>query len=450
MKFTPWALADIARVVLVTSNEFRQDATRDDLLHLADDYVAQDDPELGTGDPDALATFLLRATAEQVVYNQSRRHDLGRCVAVFEQTDPTKALQVLSDPGWVEDLLGCSLSQYVGIGFIVHTSAIKNGGRFLEDWLDTPDMEPITSEIPTQLIRDVIQNHFTGDLAWYQRERESFRPSAYRRFTYNPLISRPVVSGLTDERLVPVPGLVDRKISPLGLWYTGFDRWGKPFADDVGELFEQYVGRQLDLIPDAQVHPEIIFNNKQDRSVDWIVVCNSAVLLVEVKSARPTEAIRLGAGNVWAELGAKLAKAFQQIDKTSELISERNPEFRSIPDHLPRIGLIVTMEDFPSANYPDVRNKLNVSPSLPVCVCSSEELEILVTITDEAVDAFLWNFLADRLKAGHALTNEIRDPKHQHSRNKILDDAWNSYTWATPPVREQEEEGDFPVCGAST
>ena len=45
--------------------------------------------------------------------------------------------------------------------------------------------------------------------------------------------------------MVPVPGLLDRKTSPLGLYYAGVEKWGNAFAEDCGALFEQYVGRQL-------------------------------------------------------------------------------------------------------------------------------------------------------------------------------------------------------------
>jgi hypothetical protein len=341
-------------------------------------------------------------------------------------------LQVLGEAGWVEGLLGCSIAQYVGIGFIAHTLAVRNGGRFLEDWLNDPALEKITSKVPVALIREVIEQHFTGDLEFFQRERPVFHPSRHRRFTYNPLLGKPIVSGVVDERLVPVPGLIDRKISPLGLWYTGFERWGKPFADDVGELFEQYVGRQLKLIPNAVVHSEVVYGKSEKRSVDWIVVCDNAVLLVEVKSVRPTEPIRLGAGTVWDDLGAKLAKAYRQIETTGQQIAEKNAAFNDIPSSLPRIGLIVTMEDFPIANSPDVRTKLGVSPTIPTCVCSSEELEFLVIITDEGVDTFLLNFLNDPNKQGWGLTNDVRDEKHAHTRNPVMDRAWRSYKWGLP------------------
>jgi hypothetical protein len=80
-----------------------------------------------------------------------------------------------------------------------------------------------------------------------------------------------------------------------------------------------------------------------------------------------------------------------QIETTNQLISERNTAFKHIPHDLPRIGLIVTMEDFPTADVGEIHAKLNVAPSIPTCVCSSEDLELLVTITDQGVDTFVVN-----------------------------------------------------------
>lgn len=436
IKLTPWALADIARVSLVSGNEYRGPATERDLLECSAAYSAAQDPELPKIGADALVGFLLRTSSEQFIYTQSRYGDLGRTGAIFAQTTASKPLQVLDQAGWAEDLLGCSISQYVGIGFMVHSLAVTHGGRFSEEWLDGPGLvEKITSKIPVALIREVIENHFVGDLKFYQQERSVFKPSPYRRFTYNPLVGKPIISGIGDGHLVPVPGLIDRKISPLGFWYTGFEKWGKPFADDVGELFEQYVGRQLKLIPNADVHREITYGKPEQHSVDWIVVCDKAVLLVEVKSVRPTEPIRLGSATVWDDLGGKLSKAYKQIEKSNQLIADNNPAFKDVPSSLPRIGVIVTMEDFPIANSLEIRAKLGVSPSIPTCVCSSEELELLVTITDEGVETFLLAFLNDPSKQGWSLTNDVRDEKHAHTDNQVMDQAWAGYDWGVTPEK---------------
>jgi hypothetical protein len=110
--------------------------------------------------------------------------------------------------------------------------------------------------------------------------------SQYRRFGFNPLSSRPAVADLADALLIPVPGYIVRKASPLGIYYTGLEKWGTPFTADLGELFEAYVGRQLRLLPDATVLPEIAYGRKKgERSVDWFAVFDDCVVLV--KSSQP-------------------------------------------------------------------------------------------------------------------------------------------------------------------
>jgi len=82
-----------------------------------------------------------------------------------------------------------------------------------------------------------------------EAERKAGAPAPrYRRYGFNPLSSRPAVAELASTLLIPVPAFVFRQASPLGLYYTGLARWGKAFADDLGELFEVYVGRQLGLL----------------------------------------------------------------------------------------------------------------------------------------------------------------------------------------------------------
>jgi len=210
---------------------------------------------------------------------------------------PLKVLQ----PGWDLELLGCALSQYVGIGFIVYAIAYQHQGRFSTRWFDQPGLEKITSEIPVDVMRRVLDEKFTGDRDFFRSYRSENNASSYRRFTYNPLLGKPVVSGIGTELLVPVPAQVIRKISPQGIWYADVYHWGQAFADDVGDLFQQYVGRLLSTIPDAQVYAEIVYAKGQNWSVDWIVVCDNVILLVEVKAARSTEDIRKGTPEAWGD-----------------------------------------------------------------------------------------------------------------------------------------------------
>ena len=45
----------------------------------------------------------------------------------------------------------------------------------------------------------------------------------------------------------------------LGIYYAGFAHWGKAFADDLGDIFESYVGRQLNLLEEATVQRAITY-----------------------------------------------------------------------------------------------------------------------------------------------------------------------------------------------
>lgn len=62
-----------------------------------------------------------------------------------------------------------------------------------------------------------------------------------------------------------------------------------------------------------------------------VVVFDDLVLLVEVKSVRPTMQLRLGPKGFASELTTKPNKAFGKIDKTAVLIAARKEEFAHIP-----------------------------------------------------------------------------------------------------------------------
>lgn len=428
--FAPWALADIARVSLVMGNEHRSDAIMQDVLECAAAYAAVKDPDLLGTLADGRDKFILRLGFEQSLWQQPTRHELGRMVAILEQTTTSETLKVIQ-PGWEQTLFGCTLSQFIGIGFIAHTLAVKYSGRFSTEWLDDPALADITSQIPLTLMDDILAYHFVGDIDHFQNKRDENESSALRRFSLNPLLSQPIVSGIGNELLVPVPAMALRKVSSSGIWHMGFDRWLNDFAEDVGELFQQYVGRQLGTITEGQVLPEIVYNGN-DRSVDWMVVGKQAVILIEVKSARSTEDIRLGSPTAWQGLADKLAYAFDQIANTDRLIAQGHPEFSHIPPQLPRLGLIVTMELFPFVNATPIRAQYGGgSVTIPTAVCSSNELEWLVSLQDRELDGYLLQFMNDPTKEGFGLTADLVGV--EFGRNAVLDEAWASFGWARPP-----------------
>lgn len=445
-KYTPWALADAARVSLACGNEHhRKDASETDLLKILDMYSQLEDPYLydHDNDQDALARFLLRAAGEQMIYQEPVFQELARAAAMLTQTTGTREARCLR-PGWEEKLLGTSLSHYVGIAQLLWAVAISCAGWFDPDSLQAPGAERICAEISATTILSVGETHFVTDTAAFRQANEQARMTTdplLRRYEYNPLRSTPLVKGYGPGLLAPVSQLIPAKASPLGIYYTGVARFGNAFAQDLGDLFEAYVGRQLGLLPDATVLPEIVYGQNQALSVDWIVVTEELVLLVEVKSVRPTAHLRLATERRVSELQRMLGRAYEQIDRTAALIASGHREFAKVPADRPVQGLIVTMEPFHIVNAP-LQRPLLPATTVPVTVCSISELEDMVTITDAPVDRLLLDRAADGQRSTYALREALSG--HTHARNAVLDAGWSSYPWS------RDTAGQVPSESAGT
>lgn len=431
--YAPWVLAEVARVSLVYGNEFRsKPATDNDLRACCAAYQALSDPELGQKTPEALGHFLLRMGGQQLTFQQSYSNDLSRTVALLEQTTPGRTPEIAT-PGWPQRLLGCSLREYVGTAILLYAGALKNQGRFDLRWLTEPQAEEVAREIPASTLRRVIEDNYTADTdqikAMQQAaEQKTGVPEAqYRRFGFNPLSGKPAVAGITDELLIPVPAYLLRKASPLGIYYAGIDCWGGKFATDLGYLFEAYVGRQLKLLPDAVVLPEIAYGpDKAKLSVDWFVIFDDCVLLVEVKSTRPTETVRLAGSGLEAALGKVLKNAVKQLNTSASMICNHMTGFEGIPDDRPLIGLVVTMEPFHTVDAPFTRSYLPQC-DIPFRVCSAYELEHLVTVSDTSVGRLLRDHFQDQSKEGWSVESALTG--HVGVPNSVLVKAWETYPW---------------------
>ncbi|MFM9458336.1 hypothetical protein, partial [Streptomyces europaeiscabiei] len=172
--------------------------------------------------------------------------------------------------------------------------------------------------------------------------------------------------------------------------------------------------------------PEIVYGRNRARSVDWIVVTDELVLLVEVKSVRPTRHLRLATDSRVKEVNRMLGRAYGQIDNTASLIAGGQKEFADVPTDRPVHGLIVTMEPFHIVNAPLQRPQLPAT-TVPVTVCSISELENMVTIDDAPVGRLLLERAADSERSTYALREALLG--HTHTRNTVLDAGWDSYPW---------------------
>lgn len=301
---------------------------------------------------------------------------------------------------------------------------------FSLDWLDQGNFAEVNKMIAADVTRDVATRHFIASPDEIRHLQPAPATSAHpdtRRFGFNPLLSRPVIKDLAGSLFVPVPGMLARKVSLLGLYYTGIARWGTRFAQDLGTLFESYVGRQLRLLPDADVYPAIIYGSDKRESVDWIVTVDGVTFLVEVKSTRPSEAVRTGDDDAATDLRKYLGRAVEQIATTAQLIREGNPAFRNIPQGNPIVGLVVTMEPFHVVNAPPYRELLPDCPE-PVVVCSASELEGLVALKDVSAGQVLLAHVQDPARQGWSVGSALAE--HGHPENAVFREAWEQLPWA--------------------
>jgi hypothetical protein len=415
---TPWGLAEVARVSLTLGSERnRLTPTAADLHACLLMYNRLGHPGLKEHQSGVAANTLLQLAFSQFPFQRPPGVAAGRSIALFKQTQPAdrSRIEVLRGD-WETELLGCSLEDYVGVSHLLMAAAKPNNGQFNPAWLEMSGREDITAIFNPTITRQVLRDHLVADAESFRR-RDTELPGIGRRFTFNPLVETPVVSGLAPDLLMPIPDYVLWKPTPSGLYFTGLRHWNEAFSRDLGELFQAYVGRHLNLISGVEVHPEIVYGKNRARSVDWIVIFPNLVLMVEAKSARPTQALRSGAQGAAAALQKAFNKANNQLETTFDLIVARVPEFAHIPVDRPIVGIIVTLEDFHLANSPLHVPMYSASNKLPTMAVSVDELEGIVCLGG-ATEAFLH----EHVRTAHRRQTNLREAlsRHKIPANPIL------------------------------
>jgi hypothetical protein len=438
---TPWSLAEITRVSFMSDEDDGMPATEQDVVDCCGAYLQILDPALddfGSDDQvDRFRRLMLRMSSEQLSYQSYPHNELARPIALLEQTQSDKPRKVIVD-GWDQELLGCSVNEYIAAAFLILSGAVNSGpvertGQFRFNWIDLRSFSAVVDYSGLKTMLSVANKHFVANVEELRAIQATVPVEPHpelRRFEFNPLAAKPIVKGVIRPLLLPVPGLLIRKVSLEGVYYTGWEKHGKAFADDLGPIFEQYVGRNLKLAHGGMVHPSITWKEKgqSKETVDWIVDFDDVRLLVEVKSTRPNEKVRLGTDKAVVDLKKALEYAFDQIEDTAEYIRTRHPAVHHIPDDRPMIGLVVTMEPFHVVNAPPYRDLLPRT-TVPTRVCAAFELEGLATIQDKTAGRILLDFMKDPAERDSALGPALLRRNYTFGRNEVIDAAWRSMRW---------------------
>lgn len=407
----------MARESILYSNEYRHGGSPSerDFDKLYNSFNDCHEPE---EDP-SLSDIMTPLVHEQFFYGESEFEELSRVWALFG--DPT-----LGAPIQWEQVFGMGLGEVSRAALFLHAWVTHNDGYIDFALLDAPHMQEVFERVlPRHDVENLIE-HFTTTVAGARAMNDQARavPPNRQRFAFNPFVAKPLVDLGGGGVYAPQSMLVSRAIFPSNLYYVGMKQWGLPFAENLGARVEQYVGRQLHLIGGDHIEGEITYG-RGDKSVDWIWVTRSAVVLVECKSARLTLGAK-AADDSLSELAARsLGKARAQIDRTANLIRNRSPKFSHIPADRPIVGLVVTAEPFYLGNTRFLAEYGEESVT-PTQVISLRELERFVCQDESAAVDLLRSVLADPEKRTWSLSSVMKDVGRL-GKNPILEAAWRHY-----------------------
>ncbi|GIJ08463.1 hypothetical protein Van01_16770 [Micromonospora andamanensis] len=379
---TPWAVSLVAREALAggLAATGRQRATAEvlpelnRLVHeLADPLTAPRQPDGGSG-----TGFLVRAGYQQFPYQQPVFGDTARMRPMLTRSFPRPRYQILSDQV-ITDLLGVDVGTYTSLAPFFLAATMNNAGLFNPAWLDLPHFAPVLAAVSKEEILRVWHTRMSapaGQLRALARSGRNLR-SELRQYDFNPLADRPFVVLPDGNGLAPQPLFVVGRFSMAALYYAGRDRYGPAFADDLGHVNEEYALEQLTELTEigAKVTGEIESGNA--KKIDGFVVFPEQVILIEVKSLRPTVPSRLDFTSYTRMLDGGLARARTQLRDTYERWRGGHPAFAHLPVDRPVRGLIVVPEPLYLANHSMFAPATSQMP-FPTAVVSLTELEQLV------------------------------------------------------------------------
>jgi hypothetical protein len=421
---TPFAVAAVAGAALDAANEHRRAlADRAVVARLCGAFSELDDPDLGDGPDAPLRGLLSRLAYQQLGFGGSFHDEAGRSIGLLLD----HAARVTGGPSpeeW-ERLLGVPLETYMRVVFAMFVATVQNPAAVTRALLLRNDVAPIFAPAQPDDAMAVVDRWLASTPQEHRAWARTRAVPGHELWSPNPLQHRPLVA-VGDELIAPVPDWVLGRMSPSGLWFTGLDAFGSRFTDAVGTAFESYVGEHLALIAAATVHPEVVYGTPERRTVDWFVVTDEAVVLVEVKAARPVLATRIGSDDGDRHVLRRIGQARDQIDRTAAMLAEGHPALAHIPADRPVRGLVVTLEPFHLVDtflFDDVLPATTTAGA----TASAHDVETVCAV------------LADRLDAGQLLLDALTaqppaPPSLRRSvdglpsrRNPLLDRWWRRW-----------------------
>jgi hypothetical protein len=394
----PWNVAGLATTLIGRGTSGGKKPSRRDIDKLTYMYFNLAHP-VEESDPQAALKLITRFVYQQWPFTRQSGADWARPASMLVDTlFPSGYEPEVMKDGWERELLGTDVGTFVSVGFMLNAMSLGDymaGYPFQWEETSLAYLKRIGGEAEFDA---VFRNNFVATFDEIRAARltavistASTDGARFLRepFAYNPLFTTPFVEGIVPGvAIAPCAPAIAIRASTIGIIYAGLQRWGVAFTHDVGKLFEAYVGRQLTSRTEWTVLSEICYGRDDSLSVDWFVITDRYVVLIECKSALPTAAVREGSDRIIAAHVDKLDKSVRQLNRSRNAILAGVPEFRSVPRDLPLVGLSVTLGNFEMANQPDIRSAMTAA-DFPVAMVGVDFLEWFVTLSDEELNRTL-------------------------------------------------------------
>lgn len=428
--FNQWSLADIARVSIAYGGPRRIAVTDAELARLCQLHLTIDDP-ITDGDSAGAAGAILRIANEQLGWQVEIQPAFARTLLLFGKAAPWPASRKpkVMTGEWFTELFGVDLETYVAGTFIAFTAAGSNEGNFHLDWLEGDAFARVRNTFSSESMRAVFDNHLSTDTSGFKAmNREGERRTRFdiQKYSFNPLREKPFITDIAPTPLAPNLRAIVDKISPLSVFYRAIPSLQNAFATDLGYVFEAYVGTQLRLLGEDAVVPEVNYpSGKNDvDSIDYFVRVGPYILLVECKSTRPDERVRLGEPDYVESLQRQVGKGISQINESNDKFSAIVAEEPRLAGRNQRVGVVVTLEDHFAASAPWIQADLTPA-DIPVAILSIRELEQLVTLDVDSLENLIRDSLA-RCGEDNVLQLWAGDAATSAGPNPIITNAFDS------------------------
>lgn len=327
-----------------------------------------------------------------------------------------------------ESALGASLPVYAAVVFRIAIMANVDDGWLTAEAIETAARGGAFPGIDTDTVREIIRTQLSADVRTLREVGKRLEIVDAQAWSFNPLMDTPLVS-YGEKYLVPIHDYLIQKMTPLGLYFTGLKYFGDDFPRALGDSFEKYVGQLLGLIESAgaMVYPAITHGAKQKKeTVDYIVVFDELVLLVEVKGLRANALAKAGVDVGLQQLVDKVQGARNQIDNTAQLLAHQIPELAHIPADREIRGLVVTLEP---AHHIDtyIYQDMFETNTIESATVSANELEDISAALAEqtAVGSRILKALTFNDSTPPALGRAVEGL--EPASNPVLDKLWNRW-----------------------